>query len=147
MFFINKFGSLSQREIIDIESRFNIHLSEDYKDFLINTNGGTFKSDTINSIHIDSLDEDIYLDVLFGITDDENLNIFYWNEKYSNEMLEKTVLIGFDLMQGFIVLMCGGENNGIYYWDDSYNFNQSNDKNNMYFIAKDFKSFYNSIIG
>lgn len=144
---INKFGSLSQQKVIDIESRFDIHLPEDYKDFLINTNGGTFKLGTINSIHIDSVDEDIYLDVFFGITDDENLNIFYWNEKYFNEMLEKTILIGFDLMQGFIVLICDGENNGIYYWDDSYNFNQSNDKNNMYFITKDFKSLYNRIIG
>ena len=142
---MNRFGSLSQQDILDIENRLNMQLPDDYKNFLMDTNGGTFEQASTKPVLIKALNEEIHLDVLFGIVDEKNLNLLYWNEKYSDEILENTILIGFDLMQGFIVLINDGQNNGVYYWDDSYHFEASNDESNMYFLAKDFEDFFNRV--
>lgn len=40
-----------------------------------------------------------------------------------------------------IVMFCHGDNKGIYYWDDTYNFQNSDDENNMYWIANSFNEF------
>ena len=40
-------------------------------------------------------------------------------KRFEGELLEKAVLIGDDLLQGFLVMICDGEDKGIYYWDDS----------------------------
>ena len=142
---MHKFGSLSQQDILDIENRLNIQLPDDYKKFLMNTNGGTFEQSSTRPVPVPSLKEEIYLDVLFGVVEGNDLNLLYWNEKYSDEILENAVLIGFDLMQGFIVLITDAENGGIYYWDDSYHFDVSDDKNNMYYLANDFKTFFDEL--
>ena len=57
------------------------------------------------------------------------------------DMMEGAVLIGDDIIQGFIVMFCHGDNKGIYYWDDAYNFQNSDDENNMYWIANSFNEF------
>ena len=38
-------------------------------------------------------------------------------------------------------MFCHGDNKGIYYWDDAYNFQNSDDENNMYWIANSFNEF------
>lgn len=58
-----------------------------------------------------------------------------------DELLEKTIIIADDIIQGFIVLICEGEDKGVYYWDDAYNFETSDDESNVYWIADDFTSF------
>ena len=47
----------------------------------------------------------------------------------------------YNIIQGFIVIICYGENKGVYYWDDAYNFKNSDDENNMYWIASSFNEF------
>ena len=42
-------------------------------------------------------------------------------------------------------MICAGEDSGIYYWDDAYNFGTSNDDSNVYWIADSFTEFWNSI--
>ena len=61
----------------------------------------------------------------------------------SDDMLPESILIADTIQQGFIVLICGGENTGVYYWDDSYVYEQSNDETNMYWIANNFEEFLN----
>ncbi len=144
---MERFGTLSQQDILQIENRLNIRLPDDYKEFLKDTNGGIFDQSAATPVPVGSLDEAIYPDVLFGIVEKNELDLLYWNEKYSDELLEGAVLIGFDLMQGFIVLMTGAENSGIYYWDDAYHFAASDDAGNMYRLADDFASFYKMAFG
>ena len=43
-----------------------------------------------------------------------------------------------DSTSGFIELICGGEDAGVYFWDDAYIFKGSCDENNVYFIADSF---------
>ena len=46
------------------------------------------------------------------------------------------------MQQGFIVMICVGENAGVYYYDDSYYFEESNDEGNVYWIAENFEEFW-----
>lgn len=48
-------------------------------------------------------------------------------------------------MQGIIVMICEGEFAGIYYWDDSFQFEESTDEENTYWMAKDFSTFIDMI--
>lgn len=38
-------------------------------------------------------------------------------------------------------MICDGENQRVYYWDDSYHFEYSDDENKMYWIADTFVGF------
>ncbi|MFD2388034.1 hypothetical protein [Enterococcus rivorum] len=40
-----------------------------------------------------------------------------------------------------ILIICDGENEGVYYWDDSYHFENSDDEMNTYWIANTFTEF------
>lgn len=100
------------------------------------------EKDKFNQIILTEINEKIVLDVLYG--DDkryENANIMFWMSKFDGELLEDAIIIGDDILHGFFVMICDGENQGVYYWDDSYHFEYSDDENNMYWIADTFGSF------
>ena len=85
----------------------------------------------------------INIDVLYGIdTGKSECDIEYWTDKYFDDLLENTIIIGDSLQQGFIVMICVGENAGVYYYDDSYYFEESNDEGNVYWIAENFEEFW-----
>ena len=102
------------------------------------TGGGIVKQDGKNRITIPSIRQTIAVDVLFGYGVAQNSDILYWNEKYRDEMPDGAVLIGFDVHQGFLFLIAGGDDTGVYYWDDSYVFEESDDDQNVYLLVKDF---------
>ena len=136
---IRKRGTVAEADIHALENQSHLTLPEDYKAFLMQTNGGQVKSMDEDSIYIEELKESIYLDVLYGIkTKAENADIRTWMEMFQDEIFPEALLIGDDLSAGFIVLLCGGEDAGVYYWDDAYNFKGSDDENNVYFIADSF---------
>lgn len=132
------FGPLSEEAICELESALDVTLSESYRDFLKETGGGTVKQEGNNRITIPSIGQSIAVDVFFGYGVTQNSDILYWNEKYRDEMLDDAVLIGFDIHQGFLFLIASGEDAGVYYWDDAYVFEESDDDQNMYLLAKDF---------
>ena len=143
---VKKFKSLNDKQIKNIENRFKVNLPVEYKTFLKQVGGGVVEKDEFNQITLDEVNEIIVLDVLYG--DDENNekgNIIFWMEQFEGELLKDAIIIGDDLLQGFLVMICQGENQGIYYWDDSYNFECSDDENNMYWIADTFGEFLNLI--
>ena len=82
------------------------------------------------------------MDVFFVYGVAQNSDILYWNEKYRDEMLDDAVLIGFDIHQGFLFLIAGGDDAGVYYWDDAYVFEESDDEQNVYLLAKDFSELF-----
>lgn len=139
---IEKFSNATEEKIISLEQKYNLALPEDYKKFLLSYNGGIVEKDSSNEISVEDIDEKIVIDVLYGIdTDNEKSNIDYWMDNLSEDLLENTVIIGDDLIQGLILIICGGENEGVYYWDDSYHFENSDDEMNTYWIADNFTEF------
>ena len=135
---IQCFGPLSEDAICKLESALGVTLPGNYREFLKETGGGIVKQDGKNRITIPSTGQTIAVDVLFGYGAAQNSDILYWNEKYRDEMLDGAVLIGFDVHQGFLFLIASGDDAGVYYWDDSYVFEESDDDQNVYLLVKDF---------
>lgn len=145
-FEIKPFGKVKKEDITKIEKMFDVILPNDYKEFLSNYNGGTVLNNEFNEIHLSDINSDINIDVLYGIhTGNTNFDIEYWTSEYAEDLLEKTIIIGDSLQHGFIVLICDGTNDGIYYYDDSYYFDISNDESNVYLIADTFDEFWKSL--
>ena len=135
---IQCFGPLSEDAICKLESALGVTLPGNYREFLKETGGGIVKQDGNNRIMVPSLGQTIAVDVLFGYGVAQNSDILYWNKKYKDEMLDDAVLIGFDVHQGFLFLIADGVDASVYYWDDSYVFEESDDDQNVYLLVKDF---------
>ena len=116
---IQCFGPLSEDAICKLESALGVTLPGN------------------NRIMVTSIGQTIAVDVFFGYGVTQNSDILYWNEKYKDEMLDGAVLIGFDVHQGFLFLIADGrDDTGVYYWDDSYVFEESDDDQNVYLLVK-----------
>ena len=125
--------------VCKLESALGVTLPGNYREFLKETGGGIVKQDGNNRIMVTSIGQTIAVDVFFGYGVTQNSDILYWNEKYKDEMLDGAVLIGFDVHQGFLFLIADGrDDTGVYYWDDSYVFEESDDDQNVYLLVKDF---------
>jgi hypothetical protein len=80
--------------------------------------------------------------VLYGVNmENEALDLIYENKEYSDDIPEKSLLIGSDPGGGWILLIFDGENDGIWYYDHSYFFEQSTDELNTYLICNTFTEF------
>lgn len=134
---IQCFGPLSEDAICKLESALGVTLPGSYRSFLKETGGGIVKQDGKNRITIPSIGQTIAVDVLFGYGVAQNSDILYWNKKYKDEMLDDAVLIGIDVHQGFLFLIADGVDASVYYWDDSYVFEESDDDQNVYLLVKD----------
>ena len=99
------------------------------------------KQDGSNKVLIPAINQTIAVDVFFGYGVSKNSDILYWNNMYKDEIFDNAVLIGFDVRQGYLFLIAGGDDAGVYYWDDSYVFEESDDEQNVYFLGKDFSMF------
>lgn len=138
---LKQFNNIKKDRINKIEKELEIKFPEDYRKFLLKYNGGIVEKNGENSIRVQNIEEEIIIDTLFGIVEEEEADISYWNQQMKEDMLNSALIIGDDIIQGFIVIICYGENKGVYYWDDAYNFKNSDDENNMYWIASSFNEF------
>ncbi|MFC7366245.1 MULTISPECIES: SMI1/KNR4 family protein [Bhargavaea] len=144
---IQKFGSATLQEITKIEKQYEVKLPYDYVEFLKEFNGGVIEKNDENKVFIKDISAYIHVDVLYGLqTGSRTSDIETWMNKFEDDLLEHAMIIGDDLMQGFIVLICEGEFEGVYYWDDSYQFDESTDEENTYWIADSFSSFIKQLI-
>ena len=143
---IKGFGSASIEDINNLQEKYNIKLPQDYCEFLMKYNGGDLSDDGCE-VFVKYLDTDIHMDVLFGVnTGNRDLDVDTWTDDYSYDMPPYTIIIGASHEHGLIVLLCEGENAGVYYWDDGYEFECSSDEVNTYFIADTFTEFVQNII-
>ena len=141
---IRALGRASYQEIKDLEEKYNLTLPEDYKNFLKESNGGQSPSSEFgNSIEIQNINEEINIAVLYGIkTGIKNSDIEDWTDEYLDDLFSHSIIIGNSLQHGFLVFwLSGDEDEGIYYYDDTYNLEGSSDENNAYFLARTFTEF------
>ena len=140
---MESFGKVQEESIQKIENLFHVVLPEDYTKFLLDFNGGVIFNTEPGEVYLKDIAQFINIDVLYGIdTGKSECDIEYWTDKYFDDLLENTIIIGDSLQQGFIVMICVGENAGVYYYDDSYYFEESNDEGNVYWIAENFEEFW-----
>ncbi|MBP0726755.1 SMI1/KNR4 family protein [Bacillus sp. RG28] len=144
---IEKFGSTKFQEILEFQQNYSIKLPKDYIEFLQEYNGGIVEKDDCNKVFVEDLSTHISIDVLYGLnTGSSTSDIRTWMNKFQEDLLDNSIVIGDDLMHGFIVMVCEGEYSGIYYWDDSYQFEESSDQENTYWIAEDFSTFIKQLV-
>ncbi|MET4141160.1 SMI1/KNR4 family protein [Pedobacter sp. UYP1] len=136
---IERFGEGDIKTIEELEEKSDIKLPYDYKNFLIKNNGARVND---GIFHVKALDEDILLHIFFGTKlEKKALNLEFWNQEYGDEIPENSLLIGRDPGGAFILLIFDGENDGVYFYDHAFAFDQSYEDENTYFIAQSFESF------
>lgn len=135
------FGALDEELVSELESKLEVTLPESYRNFLKETGGGVVEQDGRNKVLIPSINKSIAIDVFFGYGVSKNSDILYWNNMYKDEIFDNAVLIGFDARQGYLFLIAEDDNTDVYYWDDGYTFEESDDEQNVYFLGKDFSMF------
>ncbi len=139
---IQGFGNANQKDIRAFEKNIGVRLPDDYFDFLLQYNGGIVELTDENTVRIEDLGESIYIDILFGLNSKRaELGLELWQNDYRSDMPSETIIIGTSYQHGFIILICSGEDAGVYYWDHAYEFSCSNDETNTYFMADTFTDF------
>ena len=140
-----KNGSLTMEQIIDAEEKIGHKIPEDYKQFLLKTNGGRIdfvNDEAEHKFHVDLIEEDdVWLDSLYGIGESARDWLVYFNNEYGHET-KGCLIIGDTLCHGFILYDYLGiwSSGGIYFWDDKLEYKSSRE-GNLYFVAKNFNDF------
>lgn len=139
-----KNGSLTIEQIKETEKKLGHKIPEDYKEFLLKTNGGRFdltNEEDEHGFHVDPIDEeDIWIDEFFGIGESARDWLVHFNNEYADETMG-CIIIGDTLSHGFIIYDYLGvfdDEKGIYFWDDKRAYKTSSDDGNLYFVANDF---------
>jgi hypothetical protein len=129
----------NKERILELENKFEINLPQDYKDFLLEYNGANVEK---GYIYVKELNEYMLMGNLFGIAIEKGFaDINKINDEYGEDIPEKALLIGTDAGNSFILLKCNDGEKGIWFYDDSYFFEQSTDELNTYFICETFTEF------
>lgn len=140
---INGFGRVEKGQLDDFEAHIGFELPFDYKEFLIKHNGGVPEV-KYSTFFVKELNQKISLDVLLGFGIKE-LDLYEWNDEYKDDLSVRSIIIGHDPGVGMIILVNDKKMKGIYYWDDSHYFDQSNHESNSYKINDSFYEFLNGL--
>lgn len=137
---IKGYGNVKEEEIFKLEEEIGFTLPNDYKEFLINFNGGVPEV-KYSTFKLNELEENIGLQVLYGLNLEENLDLREWYEEYEDDLLDDCLIIGHGIGFGFIVLVNSPEIYGVYFWDNSFELENSSEDENIYKISDTFKEF------
>lgn len=140
---LERYGSLTLEQIEETEKKIGHKFPDDYKEFLMKTNGGKFRWPTDEDVHdfyVEPIEEEnIALDSFYGVGEEACDYLVIFNQEYGDEA-EGGILIGGTLSHGFIVYDYLGNLEGkkaIYFWDSCGAYEESKD-GNVYFVANDF---------
>lgn len=137
-------GACTNEAISDIEAKYSLTFPADYAAFLTEFNGAIAGDEA--AVVLPSIDDYIELDSLFGLKCERKwLDFEYWMDKYCDELTPNSAIIGRDVLGGFLVLVCCGEDAGVYYWDTALNYDASTPDSNAYLVADSFSDFFKAI--
>lgn len=139
-----KFDGANEKLIKEFEEEIKFELPIDYSEFLLETNGGTFDNFE-NGFMIESNNEEIQMDSLFGFKDERSLNLINWYKEYKLELPENTLIIGNTYGAGLILLIWKNDIKGVYLWGDSLELENSTEDSCTYKIADSFNDFIDMI--
>ena len=141
---IKGYGNVKEEEILKLEDELGFTLPNDYKEFLINFNGGVPEV-KYSTFKLNELEENIGLQVLYGLDLEENLDLREWYEEYEDDLLDDCLIIGHGIGFGFIVLVNSPEVSGVYFWDNSFELDNSSEDENIYKISDTFRQFIDEL--
>lgn len=140
---------INENEIIKQEIYFECKFPEDYKEFLLKYNGGISEKNIISFVENQHQTED-YIDLFFGICDDDIYGLKSNNNSYINRIPSNTIAIACDPGGNLFLISIRGDDYGhIYFWDHEnevdWNSNQEADYSNLTFVAKSFTDLINNL--
>lgn len=157
-------------KIEEFEKMINLTLPDDYKDFLIHTNGGILNGDEGITIAIPNTDIKFSMKKFYGIATEEDclelVNRHIWEELSETESMEgdqddfsqhnevseqadfkpeleaeyRLLVIGEDVLGQFIAINFVGDFSYVCYWDKDMKQSKSEDEN-AYYISNSFEEF------
>lgn len=139
-----KFNGANNSIINQFENYVKMKLPKDYREFLLNTNGGHFDEE-IHTFWVEELQQNIGIDVLFGLNQVRSLCLNDWYDEYSEDLLENTIIIGDSINSGLILLIWQDDWKGIFLWDHCLELEQSTEEDCLYRIADQFDLFFDSL--
>lgn len=137
---MNTLGKCTEKQILTFEQKYHVQIPDSFKLFLMKTNGIVW--DDGICIPVPSVSKSIQVDAIFGVgLEKQWLDMGYWLEQYADELPSGTLIIGSDVLEGFILILNMPENSGVYYWDDKLNLAESTATSNCYYICGSIKEF------
>ena len=123
----------------------NIVIPDDYKNFLIQYNGGRPENSTV---HFKNRDEATMLNCIFGFTKDRYGSFTRYQGVYAGRIPSNTIAIADDAGGNLIIMSISGEDYGkIYFWDhemEAYE-DEDPDYSNLTLVADSFQEFLDNL--
>ncbi|HEX8657621.1 MAG TPA: SMI1/KNR4 family protein [Hymenobacter sp.] len=137
---ITPYGHASEAEIEALEKTLTFSLPEDYREFLKQHNGGRSEDQIF---FVQDLQQDLLMHVFYGINNPaKTLNVAFWTEEFKEDLEESALIFGKEPGGGMLLYITAGENRGVYFWDHSHFFPESDEEEgNTYFMADSFADF------
>ncbi len=121
-------------------------MPEDYKSFLLLTNGGILSNEVSYYFETKSLSEPIELTVFLGNKQENRIyDLGYWYSQCHYEYHNLNIALIALADPGEIMLVNEPGKEGVYLWDDSLELETSTEDNCMYKIADSFEEFVSKI--
>ncbi|CAH0258316.1 hypothetical protein SRABI96_03356 [Peribacillus sp. Bi96] len=138
---ITGYGKATQEALNDFQGFVGFEIPADYKQFLLKYNGGSPAVQN-SKFYVDALDTLVCLNVLYGLDlEEKELDLQKWHEEYNERLHKNCIIIGNDTCAGKILLINNEEEKGVYFWDQGWYSDPSNQEENIYKVAASFKSF------
>ena len=131
---MNTFAKCTENQILAFEKKHHVRIPDCYKLFLTKINGAILEEGV--SIPVPSTSETICVDTVYGLgPGNQWIDMDYWHERHGDELPPGTLIIGNDVLTGFLLILDIPEARGVYYWDDKLNFAESTAESNCYYIC------------
>lgn len=121
--------------LAEFETQRSIKLPADYRQFLIEYNGGVPSK---RGLFLKGCGTSVTLDVLYGIHEEPGLDMRFSTEEWKDEMPEGFIVIGGDPGGAMFILGTSSEP-GIYYWDHQHALPGSSEElGNTFYLSETF---------
>lgn len=138
---------LSKEQIEVVEKRMGIRLPDDYKEFLMQFNGGQPEPATFDFTGVDGCENDSVVNNFLSIHDgkEDNFEIDYFFYTKNKRIPDNVAPIARDPAGNLICICLSGSNRGkIYFWDHELEFEKPG-PSNLAYIAKSFSEFFSML--
>jgi hypothetical protein len=139
---IKGFGNTSEEIIAAFEERNQVRLPVDYRQFLLENNGGLVEA---GCCHVQGAEQDVLVQALLGLGQARDFDLQGWLMEYRDEMPRGSVIIAVGAT-GLFILVADAAPAGVHFWDHEHTFDASStDGGNTYKVAATFTEFINGL--
>ena len=140
---IKPFGKVSFQEIMDYSTLVDFHIPDIYSYFLMKTNGGIVKDNSLSFTLSDGA-EQVQLEKFFGFDLSDEDDIVEANNILNDELPPNSLVIASG-SGGYYVMVNSTVDSLLYFWDFENKLSISNENSNAYLITDSFDAFWHEL--